>query len=424
MSAPDLRRGAWLKTGVGGCLLALCGCQFTGASSWPLPFSAGTGAHAYTVTAEMANVDNLVPNAEVKVGDVTVGTVKRIAFDDWHARLTLGLEDSVHLPADAVATLGQKSVLGAEYIQLAPPTSEPAQGVLTDGDDIPLSRTGQYPSTEDLLSALSLMLNGGGVSQLRTITTELNHILSGHEEQTRELIAHLNTFTGTLNSERANIVSTIDHLDQLGSSLSAQNRTLAAALEQVPQGISVLDQEHQKLVSMLVAVAQLGRTATTVIDQSQRNLDLDLKQLQAVVGEVADAGKNLPQSLPSLLTFPFPGDAVPRMVKGDYMNLFITLDLRTTTLTRDWLTGMPVLGSLVGSGASDQKVNPLTQPLHTAGGLLNGTLGSGSGSSGSSGTGSSGSSGSSGSGGSGSGSGSGSSGGLLGGLLGTGGTVK
>jgi phospholipid/cholesterol/gamma-HCH transport system substrate-binding protein len=422
-----------------GCLLSLCGCEFTGVGSWRLPLSAGTGDHSYTVIAEMADVDNLVPNAEVKVGDVTVGTVTKIAFDNWHAKLTLSLKDGVRLPADAGATLGQKSVLGAEYIQLAAPGSvsgaapaaASAQGLLTDGDVIPLSRTGKYPSTEDLLSALSLLLNGGGLSQVRTITTELNHILGGHQQQTRQLLSHLNTFTGSLNSERANIVSSIDRLDRLGGNLSKQNRTLAAALQQIPAGVTALDQEHQQLVTMLEQIAQLGRTASTVIDRSQQNLELDLKELQPVVGKLADSGKNLPQSLSQMLTYPFPGDAVPRMIRGDYMNLFITLDLTDTTLSRNWLSGLPVLGNLVGSGASQQKVDPLTQPLKSGGGLLGGALGSGSGGSGSgssSGSGSGTSSGSggtgstSGSGGSGSGSGSSSGGGLLGGLLGQGGS--
>ncbi|WP_051939064.1 MCE family protein [Phaeacidiphilus oryzae] len=435
------RRRALLAGGVVGGLLALCGCQFDGVGSWRLPLSAGTGAHSYTVTAEMADVDNLVPNAEVKVGDVTVGTVRKIAFDDWHARLTLSLKDGVHLPGNAVATLGQKSVLGAEYIQLAgpadaPAADAPAAGVLEAGDDIPLSRTGQYPSTEDLLSALSLLLNGGGLNQLRTITTELNHILGGHEDQTRQLLAHLDTFVGTLNGERANIVSSIDRLDQLGGALSRQNRALAGAVAEVPQGISVLDQEHGQLVGMLGDVAELGRTAGTVIDRSRQNLELDLKQLQPVVGRLADAGQNLPESLSELLTYPFPGEAVPRMIKGDYMNLFVKLDLRTSTLSRNWLTGLPVLGDLLNRTGSQQKVNPLTQPLKPGGGLLGGLLGTGAGSSGSgysgtdssggTGTGATGSTGSGGSGGStgsggGSSGGSGSGGGLLGGLLGLGG---
>ena len=50
------------------------------------------------VTVTMANVGNLTPNSEVKVNDVTVGSVRTIAFKDWKAQLTLGIEGGVQLP--------------------------------------------------------------------------------------------------------------------------------------------------------------------------------------------------------------------------------------------------------------------------------------------------------------------------------------
>ena len=51
------------------------------------------------------------------------------------------------------------------HIELAPPTDEAPEGKLHDGSLIPLSSAGTYPTTEQTLAAMSLLLNGGGLGQ-------------------------------------------------------------------------------------------------------------------------------------------------------------------------------------------------------------------------------------------------------------------
>ena len=55
--------------------MALSGCQFRGAASFPLPGGVGGG---YDVKIEFSDVLDLVPQSAVKVNDVTVGSVKKI----------------------------------------------------------------------------------------------------------------------------------------------------------------------------------------------------------------------------------------------------------------------------------------------------------------------------------------------------------
>ena len=62
-------------------------------------------------------------------------------------------------------------------VELAPPAGEPARGRLGDGAVIPLARTNRNPQVEEVLGALSLLLNGGGVGELRGIVDELNTAL-------------------------------------------------------------------------------------------------------------------------------------------------------------------------------------------------------------------------------------------------------
>jgi phospholipid/cholesterol/gamma-HCH transport system substrate-binding protein len=351
------------------CLLGLSGCQFTGIGSLTLPFTAGTGSGSYTVTVLLAQAGNLPVNAEVMVNDATVGTVTAIRFDHWHARLTVSLARGVRLPANATATIGQKSLFGAEYLALGPPAGAPPTGRLRAGAVIPLARTSAYPSTEDVLAALSTVLNGGGLNQLSTITRELNDTLRGHTGQARALLQNLRVFIGSLNSQRASIIATLDGLDALSAQLRAGDKTLTRAIDSIPAGLAVLNRNEKNLTAALTAVAKLGTVADRVINETSQNLLANLRALQPVLARLADSGHNLVTSLPLLATFPFPVRVVDHSFRGDYANLYLSLDLTLPKLEAAWLTGTPLSG-LAGLGKSKRSTtsgNPLTAPLQLPG---------------------------------------------------------
>ncbi|NHA00701.1 hypothetical protein G5V59_13650 [Nocardioides sp. W3-2-3] len=68
-----------------------------------------------------------------------------------------------------MASIRQTSLLGEKFVSLAAPTNG-GQGRLSDGDVI--KNGGRNPEVEDVLGALSLVLNGGGIAQAKTISTE------------------------------------------------------------------------------------------------------------------------------------------------------------------------------------------------------------------------------------------------------------
>ena len=355
----------------------LSGCQFTGFGASALPFTAGTGSGTYSVTAQVANVSNLAPNAEVMVNDITVGTVTAVKFDNWHADLTISLPDNVKLPENATATVGQKSLLGAEYVALAAPANAAPQGQLAQGDVIPLSRSASYPETEDVLASLSTFLNGGGLNQLSTITRELNAALNGHVQQTRDLLTNLRVFTSTVNDQKYSIVKTLSSVNALSARIRAQNKTLTNAIDGIPGGLAVLNKDEGNLTQALGALSSMSAVANRVINENSANLLGNLHDLQPTLQQLTVSERNLVRSLSAVATFPFPVSAVLNSTKGDYDNVFIILDLTTSTLQRAWLTGVLPNGS--ADKPSTKTSNPLTNPLQIVGGAGS-SSGSGSGS--------------------------------------------
>jgi phospholipid/cholesterol/gamma-HCH transport system substrate-binding protein len=286
-----------------------------------------------------------VPNSEVKVNDVTVGSVRRIQFDHWHARLTLGLEPNVKLPANAQARIGQKSLLGAEYLELAPPTAEQSHGRLADGAVIPLSRSGRYPETEELFAALATVLNGGGLGQIGTITSELNAALNGRESDIRQLVDHLGTLITTFDEQRAKIVAATESINELSETFADDRETLSRALETFPRAVDVLRDERKQLTDTLDSLAEFGDTTTDLLTANRTHLRRNLANLRPVLHELGDAGTALTNFM-SDLTFPFPLDGLLKSAKGDYLNLFLTVDITTKAITRDLLGGISPLDAV------------------------------------------------------------------------------
>jgi phospholipid/cholesterol/gamma-HCH transport system substrate-binding protein len=313
--------------------LVLTGCSFKGIYDLPLPGGADLGDHPYTVNVEFRDVLDLTPKAGVKVNEVPIGQVENVGLtkDGWHALVTLKVNGDVKLPANALANVKQSSLLGEKYVELASPGDDQAQGKLADNATIPLARTNRSVEVEELLGALSLLLNGGGVDQLNTITKELNNATSGREPDIKALLDNANLLVTNLDNQSRNITRAIDGLNRLSSTLNDQKDKLVGAVDNLGPGLGVLESQRGQLVTMLNALDNLSGVATETVNASQKDLVADLKALTPTLQKLGEAGNDLPKALQILLTFPFSDQAV-NGVKGDYFNLYAKVDLNLQTI--------------------------------------------------------------------------------------------
>jgi phospholipid/cholesterol/gamma-HCH transport system substrate-binding protein len=307
-------------------LLAACGGGqgFNGIYSLPLPGGASLGSHPYQVTAQFTNVGDLVPQSAVKVNDVAVGRVTRIFLPpgSWTANVTMLVNGGVRLPANAIAQLQQSSLLGEQFIALSPAPGIPATGTLASGAVIPVAHTTSNATVEEVLGALSILLNDGGISQLHTITTQLNAALQGNEPQVRAVLGQITTLVGNLNAHRHSIVTALDGLNGLSRTLAARDRQIGNVLDHLTPGLKVLAAERDQLVTMLNSLDSLTGVAVHTIHASQASLVADLRLLAPTLKHLADAGQALPDALQVLLTYPFTNQVL-KAIKGDYINTYL-----------------------------------------------------------------------------------------------------
>jgi phospholipid/cholesterol/gamma-HCH transport system substrate-binding protein len=304
--------------------LLLSGCGFKGAYSLPLPGGSGGGA-VYHVSAVFDDVQDLVPMAAVRVNDVPVGDVTAISYDPatHKARVKLRIKKSVHLPANAVATLEQTTLLGEKYVALGPPTGTPAQGVLADGAVIADNATSNLPDVEEVFGVLSAVLNGGSLQDLQTIDLEISKALGGREQAVRSALAQVDRFVGDLDSQKHQIVRAIDELNRFSSALAKQNTTIADALDHLGPGLKVLADERQQFTQLLTDLSKFGQVATHLITASREQTVAGLRDLQPILSRLQAAGTNLPRGLELFPTYPFPR-GIAGAVPGDYNGLRLT----------------------------------------------------------------------------------------------------
>jgi phospholipid/cholesterol/gamma-HCH transport system substrate-binding protein len=315
----------WIPAALLG-LLALTGCGFKGAYSLPLP-GGNAGGSSYKVTAVFDNVQDLVPMSAVRVDDVAVGDVTDISYDpkDGKAHVKMRIRTSVHLPANAVATLEQTTLLGEKYIAIAPPTAQAPSGQLGNGSVIDVNATSNLPDVEEVFGVLSAVLNGGDLQDLQTIDLEISKALSGREQAVRSALTQLDTFVTGLNSQKRQIVRALDELDRFSGGLARQTGTIGTALDQLGPGLKVLADERIQFTNLLTDLSNFGKVATHIITASRQQTVAGLRDLKPILGHLRAAGTNLPRSLELLVTYPFPKN-VDKAIPGDYNGLYLSFN--------------------------------------------------------------------------------------------------
>jgi phospholipid/cholesterol/gamma-HCH transport system substrate-binding protein len=354
---------------------ALAGCGWRGLNSIALPGTAGGGPGSYVIQAQLPDVGNMEQNSRVRVGDVTVGNVTKIERQGWHALVTMSIAGDVTLPANATATVGQTSLLGSLHVELARPTQEPPQGRLHDGSLIPLSSGRAYPSTEQTLAAVSMLLNGGGLGQLQDITAAFATAFAGREDDLRSLLNQLNEFITHANAQTGDIIAATESLNNLADQLAAQKPVVDRALQTIPDALEVLAEQRDKLTQALGDLGRFSALAADSVDQTKDALVSELRELGPVLESLANAGPAMTRSLSILATYPWAKELIRNFVRGDYSNLTAIIDLTLSRLDASVFTGTRFEGNLtelelqwgrtIGQIPSPYTAgNPLIVPYH------------------------------------------------------------
>jgi len=327
-------------------VLSSCGIwPWQGIANVELPGGPGTGSNKTTIYVQMPDTLALNVNSRVRVADVYVGRVRKIELKNWVATLTLDLQPDIKLPQNTLAKIGQTSLLGSQHVQLDPPP-DPSPQLLRNGDTIPLKNSSAFPTTERVLASIATILRGGGISNLETIQTEIFNVLNGRGDQIREFLNRLDTFTDELNQQRQDLTHAIDSTDRLLSIVAQRNDTLDRVLTEFPPLIKHFADTKDLFADAITALGRISIAADNALAPSSANLHTNLQNLQRPLKQLGRASPYLVGALKLMLTAPFSIENVPKVVRGDYLNVSLMVDLTLSAIDNGILSGTGVSGML------------------------------------------------------------------------------
>ncbi|QRY61709.1 MCE family protein [Gordonia sp. PDNC005] len=327
-----------------------------GIQSVPLPGGVDVGDNPREYRIQFANILDLVPQSMVKMDGIPVGQVTKIEVpeDSWEAVVTVKVKNSVDLSDKSHAAIQQTNLLGEKFVSLSEPdgvtSSTPRQpeSQMIKSDN---GRTRTTTDIEQLLGALSMLLNGGGINQLKPIVEAINDSIGSDPGRFASLLRQTETLITGLNAQRDDIVRAIDGVSRLSERANNQTTQIERILDELPAGVQVLEEQRPQFVDLLTKLDDLGKVGTDILGKAHDEIINDLKALRPILTELSKSAQDAVTAVPLMLTHPFPDDLLPA-VQGDATNLFMTLDLRL-------LNQLEALG--VGQGTpkySPPKVNP------------------------------------------------------------------
>lgn len=239
-----------------------------------------------------------------------------------------------------------------------------------------MDSSGAYPTTEQTLSALSVLLNGGGLGQVQDITRELNKALAnGRDSEIPALLGRINDFVAQLDDQSGAIIDATQSLDDLASQIAQQRPVVDQAVRTLPSALATLRDQRAHLVDALKGIGEFSSVANDAVGASRDALVQEVKDIGPVLRSLASAGPSLTRALDLLVAFPFPKKTLDKFLRGDYANTTAIVDLTLSRIDQNMFTGTRFEGDLtrlelewgrtIGQLPSPYSAgNPLTAPYH------------------------------------------------------------
>ena len=341
-------------------LVLLTGCGPT-LADLPLP-GAGVSGDTVQVTAEFDEALNLARGAQVRVNGVSSGKVRSVRTRDFKAVVVLDVRTSARMRTTATARLRYTTPLGELFVEVTNPASGP---LVRDGSVLPTKQTTTAPTVEDALASASLLVNGGGLNQLQTVTEELNAALGGREDTVRGLMQRADTFLTQANATTGDLDRALTALATVSRVLDDNRSTIDAAMRDIRPAARVLRKNTPGLTRLLAKVADFSGTANHVVGATRAQILQMLQEVSPVLDEFVANRDTLGPSLRALVAL---NDELNAAIPGDYANMKLEMQLDKVTLPS--LLGAP--GSAADPGSTPKGSNPVTDLLSTLLGGLGG----------------------------------------------------
>ena len=274
---------------------------------------------AVEVKATFADTGDLQPRGSVQMADVRIGSITRIRLtEDFLSEVTMRVNPSARVPRDAEPVLRTSSLLGERFVELRPRGVDPTAGpFLADGDD--LGEGDEAPELEFIAQEAVTVLGSVVASDVATLVQTGAEGFGGRGGELRTLVTDLATVSRTLAARTADIGRIIDGLDAATQTLASGKDELSTLLGNLAATTQVLADNRQKAIDTLAALTRVSRTGDDLIRRYRSDVDRQLRQVDAVLGEVAESQAELARFLEFLAHFV---TGTPKSIPRDFTQVY------------------------------------------------------------------------------------------------------
>ncbi|MEE2030816.1 MCE family protein [Rhodococcus chondri] len=301
------------KLGITVVLIAVAalstGC---GLSLQELPLGRSGPGDTYYVTAEFTSADRIDLGAEVRAGQAVVGRVHSMETDGRRARLQLSMSESAYLPANVAASVRLPSALGSPYIQIDMPEEKSSQ-LLAEGDVI--ERTEVGPDIESTFAMLGQVVNGSGLDQLSTITTELDAAFGNRGESIRAMLTRLDTTMTLADDNSGHLERTLLAVDSVAERLAQQQELIDNGIADSARMVDLLAAQHEDLRTLVSSTSSVVASMDAVMAHGETIGD-SVDDVAEITAGIRDFNNTVGSALVEMNTFI---DGFNSAVHGDYL---------------------------------------------------------------------------------------------------------
>lgn len=218
--------------------------------------------------ADFASVSRLKTGQDVRISGIRVGSVKDIAIDGDHVKVTFDVDDRYQLYTSTRAVIRYEDLVGNRYLEI---TSGPGElRKLAPGAAIPLSNTQPALDLDALLGGLRPVLKGLDGTKVNEVSNAVIELLQGDGGPLAELLTSTGSFTQTLAARDQLIGETITNLNRVLGTIDAKSSQLDTSIDQLQKLITTLSNGHDPISSAIEPLASAQGDLTDLLTTIRR----------------------------------------------------------------------------------------------------------------------------------------------------------
>ncbi|MGM1059118.1 MCE family protein [Saccharothrix sp. Mg75] len=259
------------------------------------------GANSHRVTAVFGSAVGVYPGSDVRVLGVRIGSVDEVEPRGTAVEVTMSIDRTVEVPADAQAVVVAPSVVSDRYVQLAPAYTGGER--LADGATIPRERTATPVELDELyasLDELTTALGPNGANRDGALSDLLDSAadnLEGNGQALGDTIQQLGDATRTLSGSQGDLFATVDQLQRFTGMLAANDSQVRDLNRQLADVAGFLADERENLGGALNELATALGLVQGFVQDNRAALKSNVDKLAGITQVLVDQRAALAETL-------------------------------------------------------------------------------------------------------------------------------